>query len=40
VPNVAKYGHLLSDPDVKRWRDNLAAASPITAEVYLCTLGL
>lgn len=40
MPNVAKYGHLLSNPDVKRWHDNLAAASPITAEVYLRTLGL
>ena len=37
---VAKYGDLLADPDMKRWHDNLAAGSPITAEVYLRTLGL
>ena len=38
--NTAKYGDLLDDKDVKRWHDNLAANSPITAEVYLRTLGL
>ncbi|MDG6991104.1 MAG: site-specific integrase [Nitrososphaerota archaeon] len=40
MPKTAKYGHLLSDQDVGRWHDNLAASSPITAEVYLRTLGL
>jgi hypothetical protein len=28
-----KYGHLLADVEVKRWHDNLAAGSAITAEV-------
>ena len=37
---IAKYQHLLEDPDVKRWHDNLEAGSPITAEVYLRGLGL
>ncbi len=40
MPNAGKYGDLLSDKDVRRWHDNLAANSPITAEVYLRTLGL
>jgi site-specific recombinase XerC len=31
---------LLRDEDVKRWFDNLAAKSIITASVYLRTLGL
>ncbi|MDG7007374.1 MAG: site-specific integrase, partial [Nitrososphaerota archaeon] len=40
MPNTRKYGDLLDDKDLKRWHDNLAANSPITAEVYLRTLGL
>lgn len=40
MPNTGKYGDLLNDTDVKRWHDNLAANSVITAEVYLRTLGL
>jgi site-specific recombinase XerC len=36
----AKYAFLLRDEDVKRWFDNLAAKSIITASVYLRTLGL
>jgi len=36
----AKYSFLLLDEDVKRWFDNLAAKSIITATVYLRTLGL
>jgi hypothetical protein len=40
VTNAAKYARLLSDADVSRWHDNLAAGSVITAEVYLRTLGL
>ena len=40
MPNAGKYGDLLKDKDVRRWHDNLAANSPITAEVYLRTLGL
>jgi len=35
----AKYAHLLKDPDVKRWFENLAAKSIVTATVYLRTLG-
>jgi len=37
---AAKYMHLLEDPDVRRWFDNLAAKSIVTATVYLRTLGL
>ncbi len=40
MTNTAKYRHLLRDEDLGRWHDNLAASSPITAEVYLRTLGL
>lgn len=40
MPSMGKYRDLLDDRDVKRWHDNLAANSPITAEVYLRTLGL
>lgn len=40
MTRVAKYGNLLADEDLRRWHDNLAAGSPITAEVYLRTLGL
>jgi len=36
----AKYVRLLEDPDVRRWFDNLAAKSIVTATVYLRTLGL
>jgi len=36
----AKYAYLLEDEDVKRWFDNLAARSIVTATVYLRTLGL
>ncbi|MEM3597296.1 MAG: site-specific integrase [Candidatus Bathyarchaeia archaeon] len=35
----AKYAHLLEDADVRRWFDNLAAKSIVTATVYLRTLG-
>ncbi|MEM3765492.1 MAG: site-specific integrase [Candidatus Bathyarchaeia archaeon] len=35
----AKYAHLLNDADVKRWFENLAAKSIVTATVYLRTLG-
>lgn len=35
----AKYAYLLKDEDVRRWYDNLAAKSIITATVYLRTLG-
>ena len=35
----AKYAQLLNDKDVKRWFDNLAAKSIVTATVYLRTLG-
>lgn len=36
----SKYGHLLSDSDVKRWYDNVARGSHITADVSLRRLGL
>jgi hypothetical protein len=36
----AKYAHLLGDADVRRWFENLAARSVVTATVYLRTLGL
>ena len=35
----AKYAHLLMDADVRRWFENLAAKSIVTATVYLRTLG-
>ncbi|MBS7611500.1 site-specific integrase [Candidatus Bathyarchaeota archaeon] len=35
----AKYAHLLGDADVRRWFENLAAKSVVTATVYLRTLG-
>jgi len=35
----AKYAYLLEDEDVKRWFDNLAAKSYLTATVYLRNLG-
>jgi site-specific recombinase XerC len=36
----ARYNYLLEDEDVKRWYENLAAKSRVTASVYLRTLGL
>ena len=39
-PNLRhKHQHLLSDPNIKRWFDNIARGSIITAEVYLRRLG-
>jgi len=35
----AKYQHLLEDLEVKRWYDNVARGSKITADVYLRRLG-
>ncbi|MEM2123399.1 MAG: site-specific integrase [Candidatus Bathyarchaeia archaeon] len=35
----AKYAYLLRDEDVRRWFENLAARSYVTATVYLRTLG-
>ena len=35
----AKYLHLLEDPGVKRWYQNVARGSRITADVYLRRLG-
>ena len=35
-----KYSKMLEDDDVRRWYENLAAKSKITADVYLRTLGL
>jgi len=34
-----KYGALLEDRDVRRWHENTARGSPITADVYLRRLG-
>jgi site-specific recombinase XerC len=36
---MVKYSYLLEDSDVKRWYDNLAVGSQITADVYLRGLG-
>jgi hypothetical protein len=36
----ARYAYLLEDADVRRWFDNLAAKSILTATVYLRNLGL
>lgn len=35
----AKYGHLLADADVRRWYENVARGSKVTADVYLRRLG-
>lgn len=40
MPVGSKYKHLLEEPDVRRWFENLEAKSVITATVYLRTLGL
>ncbi len=40
MPAGSKYKHLLEDPDVRRWYENLEARSIITATVYLRTMGL
>jgi hypothetical protein len=40
MPAGSKYKHLLEDPDVRRWYENLEAKSIITATVYLRTMGL
>ena len=40
MPIGSKYKHLLEEPDVRRWFENLEAKSVITATVYLRTLGL
>ena len=36
----SRHRQLLSDPEVKRWYDNVARGSIITADVYLRRLGL
>jgi hypothetical protein len=36
----SRHRHLLSDPEVRRWYDNVARGSMITADVYLRRLGL
>ena len=38
-PKNVKHRHLLLDPTIKRWYDNLARGSEITADVYLRRLG-
>ncbi|MEM3393212.1 MAG: site-specific integrase [Candidatus Bathyarchaeia archaeon] len=35
----SKYAYLLADPDVKRWYNNVARGSNVTADVYLRRLG-
>ncbi|MEM2293952.1 MAG: hypothetical protein QXX41_11825, partial [Nitrososphaerota archaeon] len=35
----AKYGYLLNDVDVRRWYENVARGSRVTADVYLRRLG-
>ena len=35
----AKYGYLLQDIDVRRWYENVARGSEVTADVYLRRLG-
>ena len=35
----SKRDELLKDPDVRRWYDNVARGSQITADVYLRRLG-
>jgi hypothetical protein len=34
-----RYRHLLDDPQVKRWYDNVSRGSLVTCEVYLRKLG-
>jgi len=36
----SRHGHLLLDPEVERWYDNIARGSIITVDVYLRRLGL
>lgn len=38
-PSKRKYARLLQDPNVKRWHENVARGSPVTADVYLRRLG-
>jgi hypothetical protein len=38
-PKISKKERLLSNPDIKRWHDNLARGSVLTAEVRLRRLG-
>jgi len=38
-PSKRKYARLLEDPNVKRWHENVARGSPVTADVYLRRLG-
>src|SRR5690348_14304441 len=39
IKRRSKKSKLLSNPNIKRWHDNLARASPITAEARLRRLG-
>ena len=40
MDRAARKGRLLSDSNVRRWHENLARGSPITADVYLRRLAL
>ena len=35
----SKYRHLLDDPQIKRWYDNVSRGSKVTADVYIRRLG-
>jgi len=35
----AKYAHLLNNADIKRWYENLARESKVTADLYVRRLG-
>lgn len=39
MPSGSKYAELLKDRDTKRWYDNMARGSRVTADVYLRRLG-
>lgn len=40
MPKKSQYWSFLEDPDFKRWYDNLARGSPVTAKERLRRLGL
>jgi hypothetical protein len=37
--SMAKYGYLFEDPVVRRWYQNVARGSRITADIYLRPIG-
>jgi hypothetical protein len=40
LSETGEYADFLTNVDLRRWHDNLAASSIITGAVYLCKLGL